>query len=349
GRWGMDFGLRTITRTDGPDNTRLSGEAGWQRRFISQTGLVADLDLSLRSDIFFSNDLLSDPTAPANEDNETDGRFLPQASLMIGYPMVREAWGFTQTIEPLAAIIAAPEIDSDQTDIPNEDSTTVEFDFSNLFRDNRFPGDDRLESGTRVVYGAKFSAQNAQGQGQFFVGQSHRFNNDAIIPEDSGLEDQTSDIVGGLRVAAPGYADVNYLFRFDDTDFGAGRHEVTFAAGQPILRVAGSYLFTEGIEGTDTEDDRQQLFLSARSRLNENWSAGAFHRRDLGDESGSLQTGFQLTYQDECFLFSVQASRDFTQRDGIEEGDTIFFRFALKNLGEFVTPSFGLDFLRDDQ
>jgi len=347
GRWQADLGLRALTRNDGADNLRVSADLGWERRFISDVGLVADLDLSLRGDTYVSNDLRS-ANPLAADDNDTDTRFLPQAQLTIGYPLAREAWGFTQTIEPMLAVIASPEIDDDQRDLPNEDSTTIEFDFSNLFSDNRFPGDDRLESGTRVVYGARFAMEGDPGIAKLFLGQSHRFSGDGVLPQDSGLEDRTSDIVGGLRLSAHGYADVNYLFRFDDSEFDSGRHEVTFNGGIPELRIGGTYLFSEGIQSTDIIEDRQQLFLTANSQLTDNWSTGAFHRRDLGDEAGSLQTGLFLSYHDECFVFSVQATRDFTLRDGLEEGDSIFFRFALKNLGEFQTPSFGLDFLNDD-
>ena len=347
GRWQADLGLRALSRNDGADNLRLSADIGWERRFISEFGLVTDLDLSVRGDTFVSNDLQNaNPLAPDN--NDTDSRFLPQAQLTLGYPLARQAWGYTQTIEPMVALITSPEIDDDQRDLPNEDSTTIEFDFSNLFSDNRFPGDDRLESGTRVVYGARFALEGDPGIAKLFLGQSHRFSDDGVLPQDSGLEDRTSDIVGGVRLTAHGYADVNYLFRFDDSEFDSGRHEVSFNAGIPELRLGGTYLFSEGIQSTDIPEDRQQLFLTASSRLTDHWSTGAFHRRDLGDEDGSLETGLFLSYQDECFVFSVQATRDFTLRDGLEEGDSIFFRFALKNLGEFETPSFGLDFLNDD-
>jgi len=348
GRWGADFGFRSLTRNDGPDDTRVSANVGWQRRLISDTGLVTDVELDMRGDAFFTNDLLSDPTLGTTEDSINDTRFLPQAQVTFGYPLVRQAWGLQQTIEPMLSFITAPSIDSKQSDIINEDSTTIEFDFSNLFNDNRFPGDDRRESGTRVIYGARFALEGDPGIAKLFLGQSIRLTDDDVLPQDSGLEDRSSDIVGGVRLTANQYADINYLFRFDPEDFESGRHELSFSGGLPELRVGGTYLFAEGIDRTDIVEDRQQLFLSATSQLTDFWSAGAYHRRDLGAEAGSLESGLVLTYQDECFLFSVQASRDFTLRDGIEAGDSIFFRFGLKNLGELKTPSFGLDFLSND-
>ena len=42
--------------------------------------------------------------------------------------------------------------------IPNEDSSDFEFDETNLFEPDRFPGLDRVDTGTRVAYGLRFSS-----------------------------------------------------------------------------------------------------------------------------------------------------------------------------------------------
>lgn len=348
GRWQADLGVRTITRNDGADNLRLSGQLGWQRRMIADFGLVTDIDLSLRSDTYVEHDLLRDPTVISTSNSHTETRLLPQAQLTLGYPLVRQAWGLQQTIEPMLSFITAPEIDTAQSDISNEDSTTIEFNFANLFDTNRFPGDDRHESGTRVIYGARFALEGEPGIAKLFLGQSHRLTQDTTLPQNSGLEDRTSDVVGGIRLTAYGLGDANYLFRVNPGDFSSGRHELSFNTQIADINLGGTYLFAEGIAGSDFPEDRQQLFMAASTALDDHWSTGIYHRRDLGSESGALATGLQLIYQDECFLFSINATRDYTIRDGLEQGDSIFFRIGLKNLGEFQTPSFGLDFGGND-
>ena len=42
--------------------------------------------------------------------------------------------------------------------IPNEDSSDFEFDETNLFEPSRFPGLDRIDTGTKVAYGVRFSS-----------------------------------------------------------------------------------------------------------------------------------------------------------------------------------------------
>jgi len=70
-----------------------------------------------------------------------------------------------------------------------------------------------------------------------------------------------------------------------------------------------------------------------RSRLNENWSVGFQHRRDLLDDR-ALRSAVSLAYQDECFLIEAVAQRtDYRDRE-IEEDDSIFVRVVFKYLGE---------------
>ena len=49
--------------------------------------------------------------------------------------------------EPIVSLTTSPVLE-DQDDIPNEDSQDIELNPTNLFRANRFPGVDRLDSGT---------------------------------------------------------------------------------------------------------------------------------------------------------------------------------------------------------
>ena len=87
-------------------------------------------------------------------------------------------------------------------EIPNEDSLDFEFDDTNLFSLNRFPGRDRVDPGSRVDYGLKWTANGEEGGFvSAFLGQSYRLNEPDIFPEGSGISDQLSDLVGRVQVA----------------------------------------------------------------------------------------------------------------------------------------------------
>ncbi len=110
----------------------------------------------------------------------------------------------SQIIEPEVQLVASPNVGISQNDrIPNEDSLDLEFSDANLFDLNRYPGIDRLEGGSRVDYAmhaAWYLPQGAFVDG--LIGQSYRFHKDNDYLPESGLNDNVSDIVGRLVLAA---------------------------------------------------------------------------------------------------------------------------------------------------
>ena len=344
GRWKLETGLQSLYRPEGADSYRASLSGDWERRWHLPAGFLATTNLGARGDVYVTGDqqqsLYSTPRTP---NSSTKSRLLPEAQTTLSYPVVADLNWAQHTLEPLASVIVAPSLDHDQINIPNEDSRDLEFDISNLFSTNRFPGHDRVESGTRFIYGLRSGWAGDWGFTRTFIGQSMRFNNDNTLPENSGLEDDTSDIVGGVRSQYRDYVDIDYRFRVDQRDFNSRRQEISSTIGGPSLRLNTSYLLAEGVPTTDIPQDRQQLYSGLSSAITNMWSVGGYNRRDMGDDDGSLATGMYLAYRDECFDFSVNAQRNFTSRSGLDGGDTIFFRVGFKNLGELESPNFGPD------
>ena len=64
-------------------------------------------------------------------------------------------------IEPIAQVIYSDDLG--ETDVPNEDSQLPEFDETNLFSLNRFPGQDRLETGLRANLGVSYTRYDPAG------------------------------------------------------------------------------------------------------------------------------------------------------------------------------------------
>ena len=104
--------------------------------------------LSLQHQRYRSGDQIE----PADPEDGVQARAFPQASLEWRYPFVNRGETFRTIVEPTISFIAAPNVGT-QSRFPNEDSRSVDFDDTSLFRLNRFSGTDRLEGGQRVVYG----------------------------------------------------------------------------------------------------------------------------------------------------------------------------------------------------
>jgi LPS-assembly protein len=340
GRWFGDANLMSLQRQQGADSRRIATRIGWERPYTTTRGDVWTTSFTWHNDLYYVNDVTPFGGPRTAREEGATGRSLPIARLDWRYPFVRESGGFRQVIEPVVALLAAPN-GGNPGKIPNEDSTDFEFDDTNLFSTNRFAGLDRVEGGSRAIYGMRFSAYgNKAGQSELFLGQSYRARDDDTFEEGSGLNKHLSDYVGRLRVAPADYLDGIYRFRYAQTNFAPVRHELIASVGPPALRLQTGYLFFKQTAATSEFGDREQIALGVTSRITRQWSARFGHTRNLsGRDEGPLATGAGLTYEDECFIFDAGLSRSYTRDRDYRPSDTVLFRFMFKTLGEVRTSA----------
>ena len=336
-RYTTDANLQILTRENGRDSRRVSLINAYHIPYTSPLGDIYELTAQVQTDGYWVNgvDPNSDDVNPNDQPgSDAVGRFFPQLAVKWRYPWARQDGSVRQVIEPIMQAVLAPN-GQNPGEIPNEDSLDFEFDDTNLFDLNRFAGTDRVDSGSRIDYGIKWTSTfGSTGEAGAFIGQSFRFseNNDAFA-EDSGLQDNQSDIVGRVLLRPFEHVDLLYRFRFDKDDLDSNRSEVDLSIGPPALKLDLSYFFIEQDTDENEFGDREELSFRVSSRISEHWTVGARHRRDLIDNN-SLETGFSLTYEDECFVIEGVAERTFFDDREIEADDSIFIRVGLKHLGE---------------
>jgi LPS-assembly protein len=337
GRWSVDGSMLGLRRSgEDQDMNRVSLTAGWQRRLVSDTGLLTTIDASVRGDAYRTMD--RDPgLLPAGDDRSaSDTRLFPQIHAQASYPVAKNFENVQMTVEPLVAITAAPNIDVND-DIPNEDSRDVQIDASNLFEPNRFPGHDRIEDQSRVTYGVRTGLYGYGGSyGDVFLGQSYRFNeDDNPFPEGSGLNEQESDVVGQISGVYDGRIGADYRFQLESQNMSSQRHEVDAYATMGKLSVGTRYLYAKGLEGTELDESREQIQGSAGYYFSDDWRGRIGSTHDLGEDPGLRRAYLGLDYFGQCLSLSVTGERNLTD-DASGDSDTeILFRIGLKNLGEF--------------
>ncbi len=319
--------------TEGVDTRRLSLEAGWNREFRTEFGLLTNVSTSVLGTAYWSNDLPVGGSPTDSEDDVTDLRAIPRATITSSFPMIRQQGSIQQLVEPIVSFTAAPN-QGEVDDIPNNDSVDVEFDEINLFSDSRFPGIDRVEGGLRFTYGLRFGVYGfGGGSTTVFAGQSYSFSDQDDFPDGSGLEDQQSDWVGRVTVTPSPLFNLDYRFRFDHQTFDGRRQEVSLIAGPDLFRVGANYTFVDQIAGTGSDEDVEEITARFSSRLAENWLLSGSLRRDLVlDESREISLG--LAYGDECITIGIDFRRDFTEDRDSSSGDSVFFTVSLRNLGD---------------
>lgn len=342
GRWSLALdGLNLYREGNEQDMSRGTATLGWENRHVTGFGLVNTLDLSARGDMYHVTDraLAANNTGLSRE--TTQGRMFAQAHLVSSYPLVKPIENGQIMIEPLVSGTVAPNIDSVDDDIPNEDSQDVQLDASNLFEPDRFPGQDRIEDGSRVTYGVRTGLYgDGGGRIEAFAGQSYRLNNDKNrFPEGSGLSRRESDLVGSVSAAYKDRMALDYHFQLDAAQWDAQRHELDAFAERGPFRLDTRYLFAKALEGTDIDESREQLMGALSVDLWDNWQARGGALYDLGEDPGLRKAMLGLDYTGCCMFLSIAAERSLTRDSSGDSGTDIMLRLGLKHIGSFETSA----------
>ncbi|MBM3489156.1 MAG: LPS-assembly protein LptD [Alphaproteobacteria bacterium] len=329
----FDASAVALHRSESTDTRRITLEGGWQLPYVTSAGEVITLTASLRGDGYWVNGPV-DPSRPDDPaENGVSGRVVPRLVADWRYPLAATAGTSMPVIEPIVQAVLAPYTGSGP-DIPNEDSQTLEFDDTNLFGLNRFPGFDRIESGPRLNVGVKNSVYTETG-GYYSVllGQVLRAKADDSFGPTTGLDDERSDYVARIVLSPAPFLDLTERVRFDRDDLSLRRHEIYATVGPRWLRLQALYVQLDRELTPDGLAAREEVALLGRAQLTPYWAALAESRRDLTEDGGAIRNGVSFEYLDECIgvLFGVR--RDFTRDRDLEPSTSYGFRVVFRNLG----------------
>ncbi len=351
GRFEITGGFLSLQRpgSSNVDTNRLSTSLNWSRTDTAPVGIVSTLSANALTDGYLANNYVN-PSNGLARDQSTDARFFPSLQGTASYPLARQFGTVQQTLEPIVSVFTAPVVCGNDR-IPNEDSLDFELDDTNIFRANRFTGEDRLEGGTRVTYGVKTGVYGyGGGSSSAFFGQSYRFRSDDNFAIGSGLEDRFSDYVGRIELDPASWLLADYSVRLDKDDLSPRKHELSATVGSNPLTVQAGYLYINQdniIPGTNSNES-EELSGSATINVTDYWSVTLGQRRSFAPTTGPLTSSAGVAYNDECLNFAVTAERDHTTRADLETGTSFYLRLLFKNLGGIETPtSAGNVFSRD--
>ncbi len=367
--WGLDANFINLRRPDRRDSLRVAATPYWTLPYISGLGDISRLTLSVPMTFHDVNDV--DPSAPENivdaTDEDFDGavvRALPKLSFDWSYPFIQPNADFTQIVEPMVQLVAAPDW-GHTTKIPNEDSRAFELDDVRLLSGDRFAGYDRMDSGSRATYGLNWSAYLPEnGQINAFLGQSYQFThqeNDEFRAQ-TGIENDLTDVVGRLnfdfaRIASertvdpagtgdpadPSFStdtgeswDLGYRFRYDVHTGAFERHEASAGFRNAGGGASLSYVFIGA--GDDEFEDREQVSGSANVNFSDFWSVGIGSTYDLALDD-LLRVSGRLQYLDECLRFGLVSTYTPLNETVEQQGEfSVLLTIDLITLGGFDVP-----------
>jgi LPS-assembly protein len=322
--------------------TRFSVEANWKRTITDQFGQVFTPFASLRADAATMD--IRDQSGVANFINTGDAslvRAMPTIGLEYRYPFINvQSWG-TQTIEPIAQVIARPNEQLNRR-LPNEDAQSLIFDDSNLFRVDKFSGWDRQEGGGRANYGLQYTMQFNQGgfinalfgqSYQLFGTNSYAVGDTTNTGLDSGLDTRRSDYVARLSYQPDSIYSVSTRYRFDKDNFSLQRFEAEARANYDRWSVSALYGNYAAQPLLGFLNRREGILGALNVKLSPNWVVQAAARYDL-DAHDFDQTRIGLGYVDDCLILGLNYITNYTYSGNPTADHRIMLQLSLRTLGD---------------
>lgn len=331
GRWAFDANMASLYRSSGTDTRRLSSTISWAQPYYAPSGEVFTATAMLRADGYWADSVDQSLASTTNSDGtEVTGRVIPALALDWRYPLVRDSQYMRQLVEPIVMAVVTPYGGNPDT-IPNEDSLSFEFDETNLFSVNRFPGYDRWDGGPKLNYGVRSAVYgNNGGYAELLAGQSIRAKSDDTFTAGSGLSERLSDYVARLTFSPGRYISfVDRVRLAQNSRLTVQRHEIGTTLGTSTNFLSLSYAKLADTDFVEDAGDREAISGTLRAQLTKFWSAELRHTRDLGDNGGALLNFGGLRYTDECFDIVLFAERTFTVNRDIQPTTTIGVRFRI--------------------
>jgi LPS-assembly protein len=360
GRVSFDTQAFNVLRPQGTSDQRIAGRLAWDRHFAGLLGEQYTFTATVQGTAYQATELDAQPSY-GTAANSTTVHGLPQVSLKINWPFVRDAGSLgTQLLEPIIQVIAAPQSGNSLHDLlPNEDSLAYEFTDATLFSLNRFGGYDRSDGGVRANFAL-------HGNWTFVGGQELDALIGASVIEhiDQNLYPQfqpwngfdrnkhLSDIVGRASFVPNKWLDFTVRARVDHSTGDLNFADAVTSFGDPHLRLNFGYLYgsinpyTEYLANFNVPGYLmlQYPYLTGFFTPRNDVSAGfstkwgryslsATARRNL--ETGQMDSvDGHAKWEDECTIFDILFQRRYTSIFGDHGDTTIMFTLTLKTVGQ---------------
>ncbi|MBV1787327.1 LPS assembly protein LptD [Marinobacterium sp. D7] len=278
----------------------------------------------------------------------------PILSLDSGLKFEREySNALTQTLEPRIKLISAGK--EDQAELPDFDSSRLEFSYYNLFHETGYSGNDNVAGTDQVTLGLSSGFYSALGieQARLAIAQAYYFDDrdpaSGLRPGDvDGTEDRSN-----LALLANWNITPSLQFRhdseLDEQDFELVRQNYRLTYQPDDIRLVYlSYRDNSGSRFDDPTEEIRQTDFAVRWPLAPTWNIIGRWQEDLL-RSENLETLLGVEYVSCCWKVRLTGRKWVTDNDNSNNGDTdkgIFLQFVLRGLGSFGQDG-GRGFLED--
>lgn len=247
------------------------------------------------------------------------------------FDRILDEHGSVQTLEPRLYYLRVPY--EDQSDIPIFDSSKFDFNISQLFRDNRFSGADRVADANQISLALTtriISGLDGREQFRASLGQIYHFDNRLVtLPLRDEIDKRgTSDIVGEVATTLNDNWSGKGSIRWNPDDEITVRSALSLSYQPHADKVIN---LTHRVVNDDTRDQKtEQIDLSAVWRLNPSWRVAGRWNYSL-DADRSIESLLGLEYDSCCWALRL-AARRYIADNGEDHDTSLYLQLVLRGL-----------------
>ncbi len=324
GKFGYEFNTVGLARNVGEDYLRIGVGMDYRVPIDLPFGLRASGFVNLDADVYRIWNSTNFPNTPLVSVH-------PSVGADIRWPLSKTTPKARHIFEPVVQLLFTAD-PSFNDPVPNEDSQQAEFDETNLFELNRFPGRDVTETGFRANIGATYTIYDNDGWSLGLAGglvvrsePSNLFGGSTL------LGGSRSDILGAVSFEFAPNFNVIGRFLFDDK-FDFKRSETQFQTSFDKWDVNGTFVYLAADTLALASDERSEGTIDARYRFANNWAMDIDWKRDLL-ENKDVSAGFGISYENDCIEIGLSLSRNFTSSNNVVPSTDINLKVQLAGFG----------------
>ncbi|MDR1529675.1 MAG: LPS-assembly protein LptD [Burkholderiales bacterium] len=262
---------------------------------------------------------------------------IPMFSLDSGLIFEREGslWGhdYVQTLEPRLFYVYIPH--RNQNDHPIFDTTVDDFSFSQLFRENRYLGNDRIGDASQLTTAltSRILSENGAEILRIYGGQRFYFSDQRVtMPGESLRSADSSDFLFGVegRLSSQWSASMFTQYNFDQNESERFNFSLRWSP-KPGHTLAGSWRYTKQVVDTYKGlTSLKQFDLAGQWPVSERWNLVARWNYSLED-SKTLEALGGVEYNAGCWILRAVIHQLATTID--TTNISFFLQFEFNGLG----------------
>jgi LPS-assembly protein len=301
--------------------TRIGGKLDWKRNWKTSSGLNFGTLAQFNANTYLT-------------ENDFYKNAMPLGMIEARYPLKKSSLKVSHMFEPIAQVIFSPDrltgyLNNDQT---TSDSTTAEFEETNLFSINRFPGFDEIETGLRANIGGQYILYEPNGW-EFTTTAGRVFRHKDLkqfnASKSTGLDKLNSDYVSAFSLSSPQNFKILTRLLLDGS-MDASKHETKLNYSTDKYTTDIGYVWLDKQSVLNLDNHQHEININTDYMINQNWKFSADWRQNINTHS-PISGNFDIMFENDCAKLNFSLDLNYDDQDRLDR--TFGMQVFLSGLG----------------